>query len=336
MKVSHAALAMLLAGLLPLAARAATISNLEDVTVNGQGTYTAATFTSQGITYDGVATEFSDGFTVSNHTDTTDYGDDAFLHQYDAIPGTGATGSAQYAVASDFFSTYALLTADPVSIDITNNTYAYYSMAHGDGFSKKFGGPSGNDPDYFRLTIKGLTSGDVLVGTVEFYLADFRGTGPGYIVDAWEHVSLRSLAGARKLTFALDSTDNGDFGMNTPAYFAIDNLAMLGPYTLGDMDGGGSLDNFDIQPFELALTDTDAYLATYPTLVDFEFRGDADGNGHFDNFDIAPFETLLTSGAASGTATAVPEPSALSLLAIGSAACGTLTWLRRRKHDCAT
>ena len=60
------------------------------------------------------------------------------------------------------------------SLMVTNTTYAALSMRDGDSFAKKFGGPSGNDPDYFRLTITGKDSGGSTIGSVEFYLADYR------------------------------------------------------------------------------------------------------------------------------------------------------------------
>jgi hypothetical protein len=34
---------------------------------------------------------------------------------------------------------------------VTNTTYAYNSMRDGDMFAKKFGGPTGNDPDWYKL-----------------------------------------------------------------------------------------------------------------------------------------------------------------------------------------
>jgi len=96
----------------------------------------------------------------------------------------------------------------------------------------------------------------------------------------------------------------------------------------GDMDDDGDVDNFDIQPFELALTDPAAYIAQYPSLGPlaspsllpeaFRRRGDIDGDGDFDNFDIQPFEDLLTSSSAVPQA-AVPEPSSLVLLSGGLA-----------------
>ena len=98
------------------------------------------------------------------------------------------------------------------------------------------------------------------------------------------------------------------------------------PFVLGDMDGDGDCDNFDIQPFELALTDLAAYFDRYE-LLDYIQRGDIDGDGDFDNFDIQPFEGLLTGGF--GPLAAVPEPSAIVLFAIGVAGM-TICAVRRR------
>jgi hypothetical protein len=81
---------------------------------------------------------------------------------------------------------------------------------------------------------------------------------------------------------------------------------------LGDMNGDSTVDNFDIGPFELALTDLDTYTMTYPG-VDWSCAGDINGDTTFDNFDIGPFEVLLTGGPGS----AVPEPSTFALLALG-------------------
>lgn len=98
----------------------------------------------------------------------------------------------------------------------------------------------------------------------------------------------------------------------------------LVPIALGDMNDDGSLDNFDIQPFEMALTDTAGYLGTYD-VNDYQQRGDINGDGAFDNFDIQPFENLLTSGPSTAVA-AVPEPStrvflASTLLVLAGFAC---------------
>jgi hypothetical protein len=109
---------------------------------------------------------------------------------------------------------------------ITNTTYAYLSMKNGDPFSKQFGGPTGNDPDFFLLTIKKYLNGVLSSDSVNFYLADFRfeDNSQDYIVNTWESVDLSGLGEADSLYFALSSSDVGAFGMNTPAYFCIDNV----------------------------------------------------------------------------------------------------------------
>ena len=109
---------------------------------------------------------------------------------------------------------------------VTNTTYAYNSMRDGDAFAKKFGGSSGNDPDWFLLSVKGFKAGALSSDSVYFYLADFRFTNNtnDYILDSWQWVNCQPLGAVDSLFFSLYSSDNGVLGMNTPAFFAIDNL----------------------------------------------------------------------------------------------------------------
>src|SRR5690606_12561840 len=90
------------------------------------------------------------------------------------------------------------------------------------------GNPDGtNGEDFFLLKIVALDDQDQPTGdTVEFYLADYRFSDDNqdYIVDTWETIDFQPELTGRKLKFFLSSSDNGDFGMNTPAYFALDNL----------------------------------------------------------------------------------------------------------------
>ena len=111
---------------------------------------------------------------------------------------------------------------------VTNTTYAALSMRDGDAFAKKFGGESGDDRDFFLLTIEGRDDEGDSVGSVEYYLADFRfdDNSRDYIVDQWTMVDVSSLAGATQLEFSLSSSDVGQFGMNTPAYFAVDHIVL--------------------------------------------------------------------------------------------------------------
>ena len=99
-------------------------------------------------------------------------------------------------------------------------------MLEGSGFSKKFGGSTGNDADWFLLTITGKDAYGNITDTVDFYLADYRyeNNSSDYIVDSWEYVDLGGLGAAKSLEFLLSSSDTGGYGMNTPAYFAMDTV----------------------------------------------------------------------------------------------------------------
>ena len=187
-----------------------------------------------------------EGFSCSNITDNTTSGLDG---QYNAITGAGQAGTASYAVCCVGWTEIPTMTLNtPAVVDglyVTNSNYAYYSMLNGDMFSKKFGGDSGNDPDFFLLTVTGKDSDGVITGTVDFYLADFRSgnNNDDYILDTWEYVDLSSLGTVKTIEVALSSSDTGDWGMNTPAYFALDSIeyqpvsVYTAPYTEAGING---------------------------------------------------------------------------------------------------
>ncbi len=187
-----------------------------------------------------------DGFSYSNVTDTTTGGTAA---QYNAIAGGGQGNSANYAIGYIGWALPPMVTlnTDDVvdGLYVTNNNYAYYAMLNGDAFSKKFGGESGNDQDWFLLTITGKDVDGVVTGTVDFYLADYRfaDNSTDYIENTWQYIDLTSLGAVKSLEFTLSSSDVGDWGMNTPAYFALDTLVdksavvYAEPYTEAGVNG---------------------------------------------------------------------------------------------------
>ena len=206
-----------------------------------QADYNATSgFSSGGAFFNNSYTDFGGGsfswagFSLSRETDTTTAG---FGNQFSAVAGSGAGGSLQYAVSyvdsfSSAFPPRITLAAGerPVSMQIVNTTYAALSMKNGDSFAKQFGGASGNDPDFFKLTVSGHDSSNQPTGSLDFFLADYRfaNNALDYIVTSWTPVDLSSLgASTRALTFDLASSDNGSFGMNTPAYFAVDNITTV-------------------------------------------------------------------------------------------------------------
>lgn len=115
---------------------------------------------------------------------------------------------------------------------VTNSTYAALSMEMGDDFSKKFGGETGNDPDWFRLSTWGYRNGTE-TDTIDFYLADYRFENnlQDYVVKSWEWVDLNALGSIDSLKFNLSSSDVGLYGMNTPAYFCVDHIVVVSSET---------------------------------------------------------------------------------------------------------
>jgi hypothetical protein len=172
-----------------------------------------------------------EGWALSKVTDNTTAG---FTNQFSCIAGKGALNSTTYAVGYVFAPAVVRLTGAAAGkgvqgLYLNNNTYSYLSMKDGDSFAKKFGGPSGNDPDFFLLTIKAMKNGQTSADSVNFYLADYRfaDNTQDYLVKDWTFVNLSSLSNADSLLFSLASSDLGAFGINTPTYFCMDNLTTL-------------------------------------------------------------------------------------------------------------
>lgn len=155
------------------------------------------------------------GFAYSDVVNTTTPG---FTNQYASFPG-GGYQSATYAVAYASGATVTLPEAAIVSgFRIANTTYAYLAMRDGDQFS-----PALQPGGWFRVTATGRRSGTP-TGLAEFYLADLRGGSPPGIVAGWDWFDLSGLGTVDQVGFAFSGSDVGQFGLNTPAYFAMDNL----------------------------------------------------------------------------------------------------------------
>lgn len=170
-----------------------------------------------------------DNFVYSNESNTTTAG---FENQFSAITGSGYGSTGNYGLA--YVSSYTGI-APAINFDIptlisgayfTNTTYATLSMEQGDSFAKKFGGDSGNDADWFKLVITGIDANGNTAGEVDFFLADYRfaDNAQDYIVKDWAYVDFTSFGEVASLQFSMQSSDFGEYGINTPTYFAVDNI----------------------------------------------------------------------------------------------------------------
>ena len=220
---------------------------MEDVGLGAQGYWNGSDgtggFRSQAVVfsnaYDTLYGSWM-GFACSsvNNTNSGQY-----TNQYAAISGTGVGGAGQYAVAyyGMDYDTYTFVPPTvtlPVACRVSgfyinNTTYAVRDMQNGSMFSKRFGGSSGDDPDWLTVTVVGLDASGNVTGSNTVYLADFRFSdhAQDYILQDWTWVDLTALGpNVKTLQFSMDSSDTAWGFINTPTYFALDSLTTLESY----------------------------------------------------------------------------------------------------------
>jgi len=204
--------------------------------LDGDGVFVNTYDTAYGLLY----ASWSQGFAYSNMTDSVTSG---LANAYSAKASHGNNNSSNYALAiqDNFNGVYPTIKLTGQSANsvvtgmyVTNTTYAANSMRDGDFAGKKFGSPNDangnpdgtNGEDWFLLTIKGYTGGTLTTDSVNFYLADFRFSNNAldYIVSDWQYVDLTSLGAVDSVVFTMTSSDVGQFGINTPTYFAFDDF----------------------------------------------------------------------------------------------------------------
>ncbi len=232
--------AVAVAGLFPCGAWASMV-DFGDLSLAAESFYNGADeaggFTSGGVFFPndynslwGVWQDFALSNRTTSEISAADLASANFLpYQYETRAG-GAFAGENFVVAFVSGTLRLELPAErrePRSMAVTNVLYAWAAMTYGDSFSKQF---TAADEDYFRLRIRGLDAAEATLGEVEVWLADFRAADAGehFILDEWLEVDLTTLgSGVHSLEFTMDSSDVGDWGMNTPAYFAMDAFVAI-------------------------------------------------------------------------------------------------------------
>ncbi|MBI3235131.1 MAG: DUF4465 domain-containing protein [Bacteroidetes bacterium] len=220
--------------------KAQTVSDFENINL-GANSYWNGSDYSKGFSsgnakfnnsYDSAFGGSWSGWAVSNMKDTTSVG---YTNQYSVSNGKGYNASSNYAVA--YYSAYTrnptiVLTGAAAGKTVSgcwinNSTYAYLDMVNGTpGVSKKFGGATGNDPDFLKLSVSAFKGGMEVLKKVDLMLADFTSAdnSKDYILKNWTWLDLSVLGNIDSLQFSMTSSDTGAFGINTPTYFCMDNF----------------------------------------------------------------------------------------------------------------
>lgn len=173
--------------------------------------------------------EFWSGFAFSNKGDTTT---NHWTNDTSSFSGGGAGGAGNFAVAN--FQSYdppplIVLPAglQPASVKLVNTTYTAITIRDGD--PNNFSDGEYGAGDFLSVTFTGNSQADGLgstTGTATFFLADFR-SGSSLVVDSWTDFALTSLGEARSIVIGFESSDVGEWGINTPTYVAMDDLTLV-------------------------------------------------------------------------------------------------------------
>lgn len=187
-----------------------------------------------------------DGFTPAIGGDMTDYGQPGSTGSWTTnfggcMAGGGAViteGGVVADPAEPYFVCYASIPWDPempiaaqvmfvdmqgntefepVGVYVSNHPWPYYGCEHGDGFGRAF-----EEGDHFDLIAHGVTA-DKSEKTVELRLVEFV-NGQLRAVNDWTFFDLSGLGKVESVYFTMNSTDVGDYGMNTAAYFCMDKF----------------------------------------------------------------------------------------------------------------
>jgi hypothetical protein len=198
-------------------------------------------FSSGGVTfrYDYSFGYWSGGTAYTNKKDTVFTAQTTppyYANLYSCITGTALSGSNYATMQSGAVVTFSNANTGLAGFYINNTTFAWKAIKSGNMFSRKFGDttgtgsgtsiPQGEYPDWFKVIVRGYRSGAMITDSVEYYLADYRpaGTSNDYVIKNWQFVNCSSLRQVDSVMFELKSSDTGMFGMNTPAYFSIDDF----------------------------------------------------------------------------------------------------------------
>lgn len=161
------------------------------------------------------------GFTYTNSTDTKTGNSSA------AVSGKGKIGTMYLVAYPSSYTPTRFKINDPSKyiIDgcwISNSVYAYNCMTT-NNYSPASKFKSGS---YYKVTATGYAAdGTTSVGTASIYLAKYSSDTDTPSKD-WQWFDLGALAKAVYVQFDVDSSDKGDYGVNTSTYFCLDGITL--------------------------------------------------------------------------------------------------------------
>lgn len=179
------------------------------------------------VEYDNENNEFY-GFAVSNTKDLIKFGQD---NLYTCVAGGGWDESDNYAVGHcvnsdtlrfvDYGGGYEVR-----GFFITNTYFTYASIKYGYGSHEKFGGVDGTDPDWYKITLRGIDKSNMIVDERDIYLADYRydDDSKDFVLNHFVYIDLRSFGRLKELIITSSSSRSVNGERDIPQYFCLDDI----------------------------------------------------------------------------------------------------------------
>lgn len=144
------------------------------------------------------------------------------------VCGKGKTGTVYLAVddTGGEYGNPAIMTINNPDYTIkgtwiTNSTRAYSDMVNGSFVATAF-----KKGSWYKVTAYGMDASGKELAKAEIFLADYKSDDDKPVSD-WVWFDLTALQGAQKIQFLPSSSDSGEYGMNTAAYFCLDGITLV-------------------------------------------------------------------------------------------------------------
>jgi hypothetical protein len=162
------------------------------------------------------------GFAYTNSTDVTTGNSAA------SICGKAKVGTMYLAAYASSYTPARLKINNTTNYSIngcwiSNSVYAYNSMTTADYAPAT---PFSKVGDYYKVVATGYSSdGTTKVGSTSIYLAKYASATDIPSKD-WQWFDLTPLAGCTYVQFDVESSDTGDYGVNTSTNFCLDGIIL--------------------------------------------------------------------------------------------------------------
>ena len=134
----------------------------------------------------------------------------------------------------------------PEGVYVCNSPWGYYGVTAGDGFAR----PLTTAGDYYKVTFHGVNIKSGTTTSVDCYLAEYLHNDrnadgvvneqDNYVNDHWMWCDLTPLGSVDVIYITMDSSDSGDYGMNTSTIVCLDGLSVMVDTSVKDVLGEGN------------------------------------------------------------------------------------------------